>query len=171
MYWSFIMTENCCANERARQSMDEWFAWVRAKRCFASARREVTDNLMAHLVAFENSSGGGSTWLRSYTSRNEAMPKKEDGRDGWSRNGPGGGMNFRNTRSESDRHSLLTGMRRVVQWLKLELRLEALARPVGISDELDVDVWSRAEYLHFRSLVAEHGYCGRPWIRSVVHPD
>lgn len=73
-----------------------------------------------------------------------------------------GGMNFRNVRPKSDRRSLLTGMRRVVQWLKLELRLEALARPVGISDELDVDVWSRAEYLHFRSLVAEHGYCGRP---------
>lgn len=74
----------------------------------------------------------------------------------------GGRMNSRNARSESDRRSLLTGMWRVVQWLKLELRLEALARPVGISDELDVDVWPRAEYLHFRSLVAEHGYCGRP---------
>lgn len=73
-----------------------------------------------------------------------------------------GGINFRNARSESDRRSLLTRMRRVVQWLKLELRLEPLARPVGISDELDVDVWSRAEYLHFRSLVAEHGYCERP---------
>lgn len=73
-----------------------------------------------------------------------------------------GGINFRNARSESDCRSLLTRMRRVVQWLKLELRLEPLARPVGISDELDVDVWSRAEYFHFRSLVAEHGYCGRP---------
>lgn len=62
-------------------------------------------------------------------------------------------------------------MRRIVQWLELERRLEALARPFGISDELDVEVWPGAEYLHFRSLVAEHGYCGRPRIRSVVHPD
>lgn len=53
-------------------------------------------------------------------------------------------------------------MRRVVQWLELERRLEALARPFRISDELDVEVRPGAEYLHFRSLVAEHGYCGRP---------
>jgi len=53
-------------------------------------------------------------------------------------------------------------MRRIVQWLELEHRLEALARPLGISDELNVEIWSRAEYLHFRSLVAEYGYCGRP---------
>jgi len=62
----------------------------------------------------------------------------------------------------SKRRSLPTRMRRVVQWLELEHRLEALARPLGISDELDVEIWSRAEHLHFRSLVAEHGYCGRP---------
>lgn len=62
----------------------------------------------------------------------------------------------------SNRRSLPTRMRRIVQWLKLKRRLETLARQVGISDELDVEVWPRAEYLHFRSLVAEHGYCGRP---------
>lgn len=62
-------------------------------------------------------------------------------------------------------------MRRIVQWLELEHRLETLARPLGISDELDVQVWPGAEYFHFRSLVAEHSYCGRPWIRTVVHPD
>lgn len=53
-------------------------------------------------------------------------------------------------------------MRRILQWLELEGRLEALVRPFGISDELDVEIWSRAEHLHFRPLVAEHGYCGRP---------
>lgn len=62
----------------------------------------------------------------------------------------------------SNRRSLPTRMRRIVQWLELEHRLEALARPLGISDEFDVEVWSRAEYLHFRSLVAQYGYCGRP---------
>lgn len=134
-------------------------------RCFADVRCEVTDNLMARLVSFKDSSGDGSVWLRSYTSRNEALSKKEDGEREKERDDRGmvrGRMNSRNARSESYRRSLLTGMWRVVQWLKLELRLEALARPVGISDELDVDVWPRAEYLHFRSLVAEHGYCGRP---------
>lgn len=64
--------------------------------------------------------------------------------------------------STSNHRSLLTSMQRIVQWLELEHRLEALARPFGISDELDVETWSHAEYLHFRSLVAEHGYCGRP---------
>ena len=67
--------------------------------------------------------------------------------------------------------SLPTGMRCIVEWLELEHRLETLARPLGISDELDVQVRPCAEHFHFRSLVAQHSYCGRPRIRTVVHSD
>lgn len=87
-----------------------------------------------------------------------AVSKKEEcgrgGMEGWSE-----GWIF--VMSTSNHGSLLTRMQCIVQWLELEHRLEALARPLGISDELDVETWSRAEYLHFRSLVAEYGYCGR----------
>lgn len=62
-------------------------------------------------------------------------------------------------------------MRCIVEWLELEHRLETLARPLGISDELDVQVRPCAEHFHFRSLVAQHSYCGRPRIRTVVHSD
>lgn len=85
----------------------------------------------------------------------------------------GGGGKFRVSTEDfslriSGCRSLPTG---IVEWLELEHRLETLARPLGISDELDVQVRPCAEHFHFRSLVAQHSYCGRPRIRTVVHSD
>lgn len=47
-------------------------------------------------------------------------------------------MDFHNIGKQ--RHWLPTRMWRFVQWLELEHRLEALVRPLGISDELHVQI-------------------------------
>lgn len=66
---------------------------------------------------------------------------------------------------------LRTWMRRVVQRLELEHCLEALVRPLGVSNKLDVQIWSCTKYFDAGSLIAQQGDSGAVWVSSIVYPD